>query len=262
MKRFTGHKEDWGTFIDIKQCDKKVNTKKLENANFIKEVAGEGVYFTYQNTKYFVGRKEAGSKITTVEIYKKEEKLGEIYFKDAIKPTANLTCKQLNEIDVKTILLSGDNKEIVNQVAKQVGINESLCNLLPQDKYSYIENLKKNKNLFVGYVGDGINDAPSLMLSDVGFSMGLNGSSASIEASDVVLVDDNPNKVVTAIKLSKFTRKIVWQNIILSAGIKLLFLTLGTLGITGMLSAVIADVGVTVLAILNSLRALKHKVKD
>ena len=134
--------------------------------------------------------------------------------------------------------------------------------MLPEDKYDFIENLKKDKKLNIGYVGDGINDAPSLMLADVGISMGINGSAASIEASDVVLVDDNPNKVSTAIKISKFTRKIVWQNIIFSAGIKLLFLLLGAIGVTGMLLAVIADVGVTVLAILNSLRALKYKIKD
>lgn len=238
------------------------NTKKLESVKFVKEVAGEGVYFTFENTKYFVGRKKSNSKATIVEVYKKEEKLGEIYFKDTIKTSANLTCKQLNNMHIKTVLLSGDNKEIVDNVAKQVGTDESFSNMLPQDKYSYIENLKKNKDLFVGYVGDGINDAPSLMLSDIGISMGLNGSSASVEASDIVLVDDNPEKVVTAVKLSKFTRKIVWQNIVLSAGIKILFLTLGTIGITGMLSAVIADVGVTVLAILNSLRALKYKIKN
>ena len=110
----------------------------------------------------------------------------------------------------------------------------------------------------IGYVGDGINDAPSLTRADVGISMGINGSPASIEASDVVLVDDNPDKVATAIKISKYTRKIVWQNIILSAVVKVTFLLLGSFGITGMLSAVFADVGVTLIAILNSLRALKY----
>ena len=99
------------------------------------------------------------------------------------------------------------------------------------------------------------------MLADVGISMGISGSSASIEASDIVLVDDNPNKVPLAIKLSKFTRKIVWENILLSAGIKLLFLILGAVGVTGMLEAVIADVGVTLVAVLNSIRALKHTPK-
>jgi Cd2+/Zn2+-exporting ATPase len=129
---------------------------------------------------------------------------------------------------------------------------------LPADKYNWIESKKKDKTAFVGYVGDGINDAPSLMLADVGISMGINGNSASIEASNIVLVDDNPQKVGRAIKISKFTRKIVWENIIFAAVVKLVFLTLGAVGVTGMLSAVIADVGVTLLAILNSIRALRY----
>ena len=130
--------------------------------------------------------------------------------------------------------------------------------MLPQDKYKWIEDTKKEKSAFVGYVGDGINDAPSLMLADVGISMGINGSPASVEASDIVLVDDNILKVPTAIKISKYTRKIVWENIIISAGVKFVFLLLGALGITGMLSAVFADVGVTLLAVLNSMRALYY----
>jgi Cd2+/Zn2+-exporting ATPase len=150
---------------------------------------------------------------------------------------------------------------VVTQVANEINIDEFHSKLLPGDKFAYIENKKQDKNIHLGYVGDGINDAPSLMLADVGISMGISGSSASIEASDVVLATDNPEKVVTAIKISKYTRKIVWQNIILSAIIKLTFLTLGTIGITGMLAAVIADVGVTVVAILNSLRALRFNPK-
>ena len=113
----------------------------------------------------------------------------------------------------------------------------------------------------VGYVGDGINDAPSLVLSDVGISMGVNGAPASVEASDIVLVDDDPKKIALAIKISKKTRKIVLQNIIFSAVIKVAFLSLGALGVTGMISAVFADVGVTLLAILNSMRALKEPAR-
>ena len=158
-------------------------------------------------------------------------------------------------------MLSGDNKQVVSKVASEIGIDEAHAKLLPQDKFSYIENQKQNKNIHLGYVGDGLNDAPSLMLADVGISMGISGSSASIGASDVVLATDNPEKVASAVKISKYTRSIVWQNIILSAIIKLTFLTLGTIGITGMLAAVIADVGVTVVAILNSLRALHYNPK-
>ena len=145
-------------------------------------------------------------------------------------------------------------------MAKDINIDESFGKLLPENKYNWINN-HKSKTQRIGYVGDGINDAPSLSLADVGFSMGINGSPASIEASDVVLVDDNPEKITSAIKISKFTRKIVIENIAFSAIVKVVFLALGAFGITGMLWAVFADVGVTLLAILNSLRALKYKPK-
>lgn len=239
------------------------NKKPLKKLKEVKEVAGKGVYFTYKDDKYFIGRKVRTQETNTcVDLYKNDIKIAEIYLKDAIKENSKKAIKNLKDINVKTVLLSGDNKIVVKNVSEEIGVDEYYHSLLPQDKYTYIENLKSDKNLNIGYVGDGINDAPSLMLADVGISMGINGSSASIEASDIVLVDDNPNKVPTAIKISKYTRKIVWQNIIFSAGIKILFLLLGSIGVTGMLSAVIADVGVTVLAILNSLRALKFKPKD
>ncbi len=238
------------------------NTKKLVRVSKVKEVAGEGVYFEYKNEKYFVGRK---GKITTentvVELYKNNTKLGVIYLKDAIKETSKGLSNQLQSLGVKSVLLSGDNKQIVTNVAGELGISEYHAELLPQDKFNYLENAKKQTQTKLGFVGDGINDSPSLMLADVGISMGLNGSGASIEASNIVLVDDNPQKVVTAIKVSRFTRRVVWQNIILSALIKVLFLTLGSFGITGMMWAVVADVGVTLVAILNSLRALKYNAK-
>lgn len=239
----------------------KANTKKLKKVKDFKEQAGKGVSFTYNDKIYFVGRKGKKLEKTSVELYENDLKIAEINLKDKIKDSSFNTCDQLKKMRINTLLLSGDNKETVKEVADEVGVKEYFYNLLPQDKFNFIEKLKKDKSINFGYVGDGINDAPSLMLADVGFSMGINGSPASIEASDVVLVDDNPNKIPTAIKISKFTRKIVWQNIIFSAVVKILFLLLGSFGITGMLSAVIADVGVTVLAILNSLRALKYKVK-
>lgn len=238
------------------------NKKTLKKLKEVREVAGKGVYFLYKNDQYFVGRRYKKQEQTSVDLYKNDKKIAEIYLKDAIKETAIKAVKNLKDMGVKTILLSGDNEMVVSEVSQLTYIDEYHHSQLPQDKYEYIKKLKTDKKLNIGYVGDGINDAPSLMLADVGISMGINGSSASIEASDIVLVDDNPNKVSTAIKISKYTRTIVWQNILFSAGIKILFLLLGALGITGMLSAVIADVGVTVLAILNSLRALKFKPKD
>ena len=208
--------------------------------------------------KYFIGRKNMDNKSTIVELYENEKLIAIFHLSDTIKHSARQAIDDLRALKVKTILLSGDNKESVETVGKTIGIDEVRYQLLPQDKFAYIDNIKNDSKVEIGYVGDGINDAPSLTRADVGISMGINGSPASIEASDVVLVDDNPDKVATAIKISKYTRKIVWQNIILSAVVKVTFLLLGSFGITGMLSAVFADVGVTLIAILNSLRALKY----
>lgn len=237
------------------------NSQKLKKVKNIKEVAGEGVYFTFEEANYFVGRRSKNLKATIVELFENDKKIGQITLQDKIKPSSKLACEKLKALKIKTVMLSGDNEKVVKQVANEIEIDEYHSGLLPQDKFEYIESQKQNETVHLGYVGDGINDAPALMLADVGISMGISGSTASIEASDVVLSTDNPEKVATAIKISKYTRKIVWQNIILSAIIKITFLTLGTIGITGMLSAVIADVGVTVLAILNSLRALKYNPK-
>lgn len=238
------------------------NTLPLEDAEEITEKAGEGVYFTYKKEKYFVGRKSKNIDSTAVELFKGDERIGVIHLTDSIKESSLNVCNELKALNIKTVLLSGDNKKTVEKVAKEVNITEYYGRLLPEDKYEWIVNQKKNKNNVVGYVGDGINDAPSLMAADVGISMGINASSASIEASDVVLVDDNPQKVETAIKISKFTRKIVWENIIWAMSMKVIFLVLGACEITGMLSAVIADVGVTLTAILNSMRALKYTPKE
>ena len=237
----------------------KANVKKIKHIKDLKEESGKGVYYEYEGNSYFIGRKNTKNESTSVELYENDIKIAEILLEDEIKETAKTACLELKNMNIKTIMLSGDNDKIVQRVAKTVGIDKAYSKCLPQDKFNYIEKEKANSK--IGYVGDGINDAPALTLSDVGFSMGLNGSSASIEASDIVLANDNPLKIVEAIKISKFTKKIVWQNIILSAGIKIIFLTLGALGITGMLSAVIADVGVTLVAILNSLRALKYDIK-
>jgi len=234
-------------------------SKNNENIENLKEIGGKGIEFSLSGKNYFVGRQNNNEIETVVEIYENEIKLGEIVLSDQIKPTSKEAIARLKKQGIKTLLLSGDNKGSVERVSRQLEIDQSHFGLLPQDKYNLIESLKNGKDT-VGYVGDGINDAPSLTLCDVGFSMGINGSPASIEASDIVLVDDNPQKIASAIKISKFTKKIVLENIILSAAIKVIFLVLGSVGITGMLSAVFADVGVTLIAIFNSLRALKHKI--
>ncbi len=225
----------------------------------VKEIAGEGVQFTFENKNYFVGRRAKDLSGTVVEVYEEDRKLGQIVLADKIKPNSKYACELLKSLNVKTIMLSGDNNSVAQNVAKEIGLDEYYGQLLPQDKFNYIEKAKGDAKNKIGYVGDGLNDAPSLTLADVGFSMGIKGNSASIEASDVVIATDNIEKVAQSIKISKYTRAIVWQNIILSALIKVVFLTLGACGVTGMLEAVIADVGVTLVAILNSLRALHYK---
>ena len=235
------------------------NKKKLKKINNIKEIAGKGVSYQYQEHDYFIGRKNKKQKSTIVEVYEDQQLLGEIVLVDSVKPTSKSAIQKLKQLNVKPAMLSGDNLERVEEVAKILDIEEYYARMLPKDKFDWLEEKKKNNT--IAYVGDGINDAPALTLCDVGFSMGIKGSDSSIEASDIVIVDDNPEKVATAIKLSRYTRKIVWQNIIFIAMVKLAFLALGAVGITGMAFAVVADVGVTVMAILNSLRAL-HKKTD
>ncbi len=235
---------------------------QLEAPQNLKEVAGEGVYFDFASYNYFVGRKQKGLKNTCVELYENDKLIAIFYLSDSIKAESYTEIETLNKMGIETILLSGDKDEVVKNLANDLGISTYKSELLPADKSKWLEETKQNdKNGTVAFVGDGLNDAPSLTLADVGFCMGLNGNPASVEASDIVLTDDNPKKISTAIKISKYTHKIVWQNIGFSAIIKITFLLLGAFGITGMLSAVIADVGVTVLAILNSLRALKYNPK-
>lgn len=233
--------------------------KRVPSAEDVKEVAGEGVYYSYNSNKYFVGRKTKNIEKTCVELFENNKLLARIYLHDNIKETSKKEINSLKKMGIKTVLLSGDKSPEVQKIAEEIMIDEYKSELLPQEKSRWIEDEKAKSAEHLAFVGDGLNDAPSLTLADVGFCMGLEGNPASVEASDIVLSDDNPEKISKAIKISKFTRKIVWQNIGFSAFIKLLFLSLGAFGITGMLAAVIADVGVTVLAILNSLRALYYK---
>lgn len=243
----------------LAKCITESAGKRLPKPEQIKEVAGEGVYFNYNSSKYFVGRKTKNLTETCVEVFENNKLLARIYLHDRIKNNSKKSVENLKKMGIKTILLSGDKHFAVEKIAKEIGVDDFRSELLPQDKCEWIEKEKLNNKENLAFVGDGLNDAPSLILADVGFCMGLGGNSASIEASDIVLSDDNPENIAKAIKISRHTRKIVWQNIGFSAFIKLLFLALGAFGVTGMLSAVIADVGVTVLAILNSLRALKYK---
>ena len=245
--------------IAIAICEYYNKKSKLKIDNY-KEIAGKGIEYTIKKDKYFVGRSLNPNGFTQVDVTKNDSIIGSIYLLDDIKEDSASCINQLKELGIKTTMLTGDNKAIANKVCSELGIDEYRAELLPDDKYNIIDNEKKES--VVAFVGDGINDAPALTLSDVGISMGIMGSQASIESSDVVIADDNLARIPDLIKISKRTRKIVLENIIFAGVTKLTFLLLGALGITGMLLAVFADVGVTIIAILNSLRVLSYKIKE
>ena len=154
-------------------------------------------------------------------------------------------------------MLSGDKQSVVDKVAKELNIVNAYGSLLPEQKVQKVEDLKKESHRVIAFVGDGINDAPVLALSDVGIAMGALGSDAAIETADVIIQTDQPSKIITAIKISKATQRIVWQNIVLAFGVKVIVLALGAGGLTTMWEAVFADVGVALLAILNAVRIQK-----
>lgn len=240
----------------------KTIVKYVDNPNLPKpesftEIAGLGINFVYGDTEYFVGRDEENSLDTVTIVKKGNVTLGKIHFEDTVKKSSAASITELKKMGIRTALLSGDKTEVAKTLAERLGVDEFEGDMLPQDKYEWL--VQKRKTAPLIYVGDGINDAPSLAVSDVGVSMGIHGSQVSVEASDVVLVDDDPAKLPELIKTSSRTKKIVLQNIVFASVIKILCLALGTIGVAKMFMAVMADVGVTILAVLNSLRALNAK---
>ena len=185
---------------------------------------------------------------------------GYITIADKIKDDAKVSIQNMKALGVtKTIMLSGDKNTITQKVAKEVNVDEAFGELLPEGKVEKVEFLKQNTNQIIAFVGDGINDAPVLALSDVGIAMGGLGSDAAIETADVVIQTDQPSKIATAIKIGRETKKIVIQNIILAMSVKAIVLLLGAEGIANMWEAVFADVGVAMLAILNAIRIQRMK---
>ena len=190
--------------------------------------------------------------------------IGSIEVSDKIKEDSYKTVKELKKHNVKKIvMLTGDKDEVSKEVSEKLGLDEYHSELLPQDKVKIVEDLMKNKSekSKLLFVGDGINDAPVLALSDIGVAMGGLGSDAAIEAADIVIMTDEPSKIAEVINVSKRTMKIVEENIIFALTVKVLVLILASLGIATMWAAVFADVGVSVLAILNALRILKTESK-
>ncbi len=237
-----------------------------------KEIAGQGISAIINGHNVLAGNKKLMKtyNVAIPNVYEEgtviyvtfdNKFMGIIIISDEVKENAKGVITLIKTAGIKTIMLTGDTEQNAQNIVNELNIDEYYSNLLPADKVSKLEeflswNKKKGSIIFAG---DGINDAPVLMRSNIGIAMGALGSDAAIEAADVVITDDNLSKIYTAIKLSKQTMSIVRQNIVFAIGIKILFLILGSFGMMSMWGAVFADVGVTLLAVLNSLRTLKIK---
>ncbi len=256
--------------------------KSIRNYNIIplevgtledyKEISGHGIQAKIQGQDVLVGKaallenagitfdidQEQGG--TLVHVAVSGEYAGYILIADRIKAGAKETIEALGKAGIKTVMLTGDLQSVAHSVAEELGVAEFQADLLPQDKVAWLDELltEKNRKGKVVFVGDGINDAPVLTRADVGIAMGGLGSDAAIEAADVVFMDDQPSKLLTAIEIARFTKKIIWQNIIFALGVKLGFILFGMMGMATMWEAVFADVGVALLAVLNATRVRRY----
>ena len=238
--------------------------------------AGRGVITEIDGDKIAVGNRKLMAEVgavpttedgihTVVHVAKNGVYMGKITLSDIVKSTSVEAIKDLKANGIKrTVMLSGDAKPIGEEVANKIGLDEAHCELMPADKIEHLEQIiaEKASKSNVVYVGDGINDAPSISRADIGVAMGGLGSDAAIEAADVVIMDDSPKKLSTAIKLARRTNFIVKQNIVFALGVKFLILALSLFGIANMWMAVFGDVGVAVVAILNSMRCLRTKMYE
>ena len=237
----------------------------------VEEMAGHGIKANVEGRNVCVGNTKmmdaVGAKWrdchhvdTIIHVAIDGEYAGHIVINDKVKADSAEAIAQLQSVGVaKTVMLTGDRKEVAEDVAQQLSLNEYHAELLPADKVAHIERLltEKPEDQYLAFVGDGINDAPVLARADVGIAMGGLGSDAAIEAADVVLMDDKPSKIALAIRIARRTLSIASQNVWFAIGVKVAVLVLAALGIATMWLAVFADVGVTVLAVLNAMRALR-----
>ena len=239
------------------------------NLNNVEEISGHGLKAEVDGHELLVGNFKLMDKFsisyaiapetivnTVIAIAYKKQFVGYITIADKIKEDAKATITKLHQQNVKVTMLSGDKDSIVQLVASELGIKSAFGDLLPEDKVDKVKTIKA-QNESVAFVGDGVNDAPVVALSDVGIAMGGLGSDATIETADIVIQDDKPSKIPLAIEIGKQTQRIVWQNIALAFGVKAIVLILGAGGIATMWEAVFADVGVALLAILNAVRIQK-----
>lgn len=249
-----------------------VNGKQIDQSrvNDVKEISGHGISAVVDGKKVLIGNEKLMSSEgieftkchhvgTIVHVAIEEKYAGHIVISDMIKPDAKEAIRRLKDLGIKkNVMLTGDARSVAEHVAREIGIDEVYYELLPQDKVAKVEELlnAKSKNENLAFAGDGINDAPVLSRADAGISMGALGSDAAIEASDVVLMDDNPLKIAKAIRIAKKCMRIVYQNISFALVVKFACLVLGAVGISNMWTAIFADVGVMVLCVLNAIRVL------
>lgn len=242
----------------LKKYEGEVDFSCVKN---FKEVSGSGISFTYRKDSVKIGSaKFCKSKDVNNNIYLSinDSVVASLVIEDEIKNSTIETISKLKELGINVYMFTGDSKDKAISIASKVGIDNVNYEMLPEDKYNSLERIIKNKTGVVAFVGDGINDAPVVKLADLGISMGLNGSDSAIEASDIVIMNDDISKILNAIKISKKTSRIIKENLIFALGIKISVLILAILGLTSMFVAVFADVGVTILCILNTLRILKN----
>lgn len=239
-----------------------LKNKKIpkENVEEYKEIPGEGISYKLRNKTVFIGasNEKNDEGYTAIDIKINNERIGTIYLEDTLKKDTKEAIESLRKMNIKTSMFTGDNKNVALNIGEKLDLDEVKYEMLPDEKYKEMKKLI-NPGTKIAFVGDGINDSPVLAISDVGISMGGVGSSSAIEASDIVIMTDEISKIKETILISKYTNRIIKQNLIFAIGIKMLFLILSTVGITQMWQAVFADVGVTLITILNTLRILKMK---
>ena len=236
-----------------------VSTKNVKD---FKEISGKGISYKYNQDTIKIGSSSyIGIKDNDQAIYLSinDKVCSKLMLIDGLKEDAKEVIEKLNKRGIVTKMFTGDNNAVALDISKKLGIEKTYYELLPEDKYKLLEN--EIGNGVVAFVGDGINDAPSLALSDIGISMGGIGSASAIEASDVVIMTDELSKIISAIDISKFTKKVIKQNLLFAIIVKVLVLVLSTLGIASMWQAVFADTGVAMICVLNSIRAMHVKTK-
>lgn len=274
LLELTAHAESYSNH-PISLSLKRAYSKEIDNGRIsdVEEISGHGVIATVDGKKVMVGNIKLmkmmdipyfkGELIgTIVHVAVNNKYIGYIVIADEVKEDSAQAIKELKAANIKqTVMLTGDNKSIGSKIAKELGLDKVYAELLPADKVEKLEELfsQKSKKGKLAFVGDGINDAPVLARADIGIAMGGLGSDAAIEAADVVIMTDEPSKIATAMKISKKTLKIAHQNIVFAIGIKIIVLILSAFGIATMWTAIFADVGVTIIAVLNAFRALNVK---